>query len=301
MKNAELRIKNKGPAELPAIPGVAGFRCMRSFAVLMCGLAAISPASALNIPLPPYTIYGEVQNIYGVAFSSNDNAVVIAEIDGEEMDRCNVISGIYPGANYRLRIPIASTPREGYAEKGDLITFNVSYGNQLHAVASKTIGASVGSPGAANRIQLAVGTDSDSDGFVDEYEQLLSPYYQNAGQSGALEDISPDDDFDHDGFSNYEEFIAGTIPVDGSDLLVIREFYQTGSNTFALAFLSAPGRSYALPQAADLTTNQWEYARFSQSSNAAPTKYFLFSEQDQYTTLFLQPSTNNAMIRLEVQ
>ncbi|VGO20810.1 hypothetical protein [Pontiella sulfatireligans] len=259
-------------------------------------------ADAQCIPLPSFTIYGEVQNFRGVAYSSGDDAVLIAEIDGEEVDRCSVVSGIYPGLNYRLEIPMATSDREGYAQTGDAVELILDYADDRHAVASESGDfPTVGQPGGAVRIQIAVGSDIDDDGFVDEYEELLSPYYESAGKSGAIEDISPNDDFDHDGVSNYDEYIAGTIPVDGSDLLLIRDFYLVGSNTFAIAFMTAPGRSYTLPKTGQLSSNQWEYASFSQSTNSEPSKRFLYAEADQYMTLFIQQETNSAMFRLEVQ
>lgn len=259
-------------------------------------------AAAQCIPLPPYIIYGEIQNFRGVAFSADDDAVLIAQIDGEEVDRCTAVSGLYPGVNYRLEIPMATSDCTGYAQPGDTVDLILEYNDDQCAVALESGELPmVGQSGGTVRVQIAVGTDSDGDGFVDEYEKLLSPYYINAGKSGELGDISPDDDFDNDGFSNYEEYIAGTIPVDGSDLLLIREFYPVESNAFAVAFLTAPGRSYTLPQTDSLSSNRWETASFSRAVNRAPSEGFFYAEEDRYVTLYVRPETNSTMYRLEVQ
>jgi len=81
---------------------------IRSMGLLVCLATAVQAQNA--VPLPSFTVYGVVKSWNGRAYSSNDNATVIARINGVEMDRCNAVSGIYPDLNYRLHIPMASAP-----------------------------------------------------------------------------------------------------------------------------------------------------------------------------------------------
>ena len=60
----------------------------------LLGLLAGAVQAQIMAPLPSFTIYGEVRHWNGRAFQSNDAAEVIAKIDGVEMDRCDVVSGI---------------------------------------------------------------------------------------------------------------------------------------------------------------------------------------------------------------
>ncbi len=264
-------------------------------------LLAYASAQAQNaFPLPPFTVYGEVRSWNGRAFSSNDVVTVIAKVDGVQMDRCDTVSGVYQGINYRVHIPMATASADGRADIGDPITFEVYYDGQLHSVFSSEAIPVVGQPAGYAVCNLFVGTDADGDGLPDEYERLLLPYYKAAGKGSSIDQISPDDDFDGDGFSNLQEFYAGTIPVIGSDFLRITDFYPAGPDRMALEFLSAPERNYAVPRAENLTSNQWNAAEFSMSTNEKPARTFYFSETDEYVTLYMI-STNHASFRLEVK
>jgi hypothetical protein len=252
-------------------------------------------------PLPSFTVYGEVRHWNGRAFLSNDAAEVIAKINGVVMDRCDVVSGTFPALNYRLHLPMASGAVAGRAQAGDPITFEVYYDGQLHAVPTGLTPPVVGLTGEALCCNLLIGTDADADGLPDEYENLLLPYYIDAGLGTNIWAISPDDDFDHDGYSNQQEFDAGTIPVEGSDFLKIDDFFHSASNYLALSFLSAPGRTYTVPQSDNLTSNQWTDAELSLSTNETPSRAFYGSEKDAYVTLYLLPAATNASYRLDVQ
>lgn len=261
----------------------------------------ILSAWSQTFPLPPFTLYGKVQNWNGCAFSSDQNVTVIASVNGTKMDRCDVTSGIYPTVNYRLHIPMATTPDPACAEVGDTIHLEVYYDTELHAVSPKNCAAVVGKPADALQCNLFVGTDSDNDGLADEYEKLLAYYYGQAGLPNSLSYIKPDDDFDNDGFSNIQEFSAGTSPVDLNDFLVIDRIQSSGTNQLALTFRAAAGRTYRLPRTENLTSNNWDYVNFTLKSDSNAEESFMYSEDDQITTLYLHPATNHVVIGLETE
>ena len=261
---------------------------------------AVAAHAQNAVPLPPFTVYGVVKSWNGRAYSSNDNATVIAKINGVEMDRCSAVSGVYPDLNYRVHIPMASAPVSGKGATGDPITFEVYYDGQTHAVPPGETPPVVGQTGAAMACNLVVGTDLDGDGMPDEYENLLLPYYIEAGRGTNIWAILPADDFDGDGYSNEQEFIAGTIPVEESDFLKIDEFRTSSAGLMALTFLSAPGRTYTVPQATNLISGAWTASELSLATNTPPSQPFYNSPSDAYVTLYLLP-TNNASFRLDVK
>lgn len=273
------------------IPGIL------SLLALLAGAVQAQVAA----PLPSFTVYGEVRHWNGRAFVSNDAAEVIAKINGAEIDRCDVVSGIYPAVNYRLHVPMASMPLAGRGETGDPLAFEVSYDGQLHAVPAGAAPPVVGLTGEALHCNLLVGTDADADGLPDEYENLLLPYYADAGLGTNIWAIAPDDDFDHDGYSNRQEFDAGTIPVEGSDFLKIEDFRRAAGGYWALTFLSAPGRTYTVPRSDNLTSSQWTDVDLALTTNATPSQAFYGSEKDAFVTLYLLPTATNAAYRLDVQ
>jgi hypothetical protein len=272
----------------------------RSLGLLILMVASVQ--AAILVPLPPFTVYGKVRNWNGRAFSSSDAATVIVKVKGVEVSRCTAKSGSYSALNYRVQIPMASTKLAGRGEVGDPITFEVYYDGQIHAVATGTVVPKVVKPAGTLSCDLIVGSDADNDGLPDEYEALLMYYYDAAGRGSSLEDIKPDDDFDGDGYSNLQEFQAGTIPVERADFLKINQFTLLENGSFALSFLSAPGRTYRLPKSKSTSSNTWEMAVFAQHAQETPAQTFVTSEQDANITLYVLPTTNAAaFFKLEAQ
>lgn len=87
------------------------------------------------------------------------------------------------------------------------------------------------------------GTDTDGDGLDDAWEKLLVDADPNDGVDSIL-DIHPGDDFDGDGLSNRNEYIAGTSAVDGDSVFVVQS--TAGASSWTLTWPSAPGRTYTV-------------------------------------------------------
>lgn len=268
---------------------------------LLAAVLAVAAQAGSVFPLPPFTVYGKVRDWNGRTLSTNDAAVVIARnTNGLELARCNVTAGIYPDLTYRLSIPLASGAMAGRGQVGEPLVFEVDYDGVIHAAATaQTI--PIGNPAKSLSCTLMLGTYSYGDAMPDEYRELLLSYYQAAGMTNDLAGISPDDDFDHDGFSNFQEFLAGTIPVMSSDFLQIIGLTSYGTNSQALQFLSAPGRTYVIPTVAMMSSNAWSPGYFRMSTNTIYTNQYYFSDDDATVTLHMVPTTNTSYYGLKVQ
>jgi Tol biopolymer transport system component len=115
-------------------------------------------------------------------------------------------------------------------------------------------------PGDLNRApdifvtQPEVTADSDGDGIPDWW---MIKYFGHA--TGLAGDHSlPQDDADNDGFSNLQEFLAGTGPLDSQSFLLVQIFPPDSvSNTATLSWPSVPGKSYQVQYKANLDDPAW--------------------------------------------
>lgn len=100
--------------------------------------------------------------------------------------------------------------------------------------------------GNLTRSQVSVIADSDNDGLVDSWE---TNYFHDLSRDGS-------GDFDGDGFSDLAEFLAGTLPNDGSSLLRMRRVTNTVVQT-TVTWDSVSGKSYRVQFKDRLTDAGW--------------------------------------------
>jgi Tol biopolymer transport system component len=92
------------------------------------------------------------------------------------------------------------------------------------------------------------GVDSDGDGLDDDWEMT---YFGDLSRDGA-------GDFDHDGQTDREEFLAGTNPTSDESLLrVITVSSINGGNT-TLIWLAVPGRTYRVQFKDSVEEAEWK-------------------------------------------
>ena len=97
---------------------------------------------------------------------------------------------------------------------------------------------------------------ADNEAFVAIYEPNLSAIeewrLENFGSSANTGDGADDQDFDHDGQSNFSEFIAGTIPTNSADHFEVNSILRSGSLVI-LQYDAKAGRSYELERLVTLS------------------------------------------------
>jgi hypothetical protein len=90
------------------------------------------------------------------------------------------------------------------------------------------------------------GADSDGDGMPDSWEMA---YFGTLARNGT-------GDFDNDGQTDLEEYLAGTNPADANSNLKITSAIYNGSN-FVLRFTAMMGRSYTVQYRNNLGSGTW--------------------------------------------
>ena len=91
--------------------------------------------------------------------------------------------------------------------------------------------------------------DADHNGLPDQWEDAYRLRELAPSQHG------PNDDPDHDGFSNIQEMAAGTNPLDANSVLVVATMGLSAlgqGQTVTFTFDTVPGRTYILQGADDL-------------------------------------------------
>ena len=104
-----------------------------------------------------------------------------------------------------------------------------------------------------------VDTDSDSDGMLDSWEMT---YFESTD----AENGGADEDWDDDGSSNYDEYIAGTDPTDNSSVFAFQTV-EVGEDCI-LTWSSATGKVYSLWVCTNLVSG--EFARTNSALYATP-------------------------------
>ena len=121
----------------------------------------------------------------------------------------------------------------------------------------RQVGASYGNDPtnwfAAAPTALAANTttafDADADGLPDAWELQYFPSISDPR-------ATPNADPDGDGFTNLQEYLAGTNPLDGSSSLSI-EAVRVGGNETALQFDAVAGKTYSVLYSERLSTGTW--------------------------------------------
>jgi len=100
--------------------------------------------------------------------------------------------------------------------------------------------------------QDAAHPDNNGDGLSDDWQIL---YFLSANSPNAV----PSLDYDHDGLTNLQEFLAGTDPTDPLSLLTITAFEMNWTaQTFQLIFPSRVAHDYQIQRTADLLNPEWK-------------------------------------------
>ena len=234
---------------------------------VLCFLMAGSSLEAFP-PAPYYTLYGMVRDQVGHALTGEGAELVLLK-GGAEVGRTAIHSSPQLDQNYELNVRIDQN-RGGttlYSEKAvsaqGLFSLVVEMNGSLFHPIEVSGNLTAGNGGERIRLDLNLGEDSDHDGLPDIWEQwqlYQAGYFPDANGHWPIDLITRDGDFDHDGMSNWQEYLTGTFAGDATEKfeLLIKE-KTAGSVRFE--FFAITGKTYTIERSTDVTS--WAQVPFS--------------------------------------
>lgn len=241
-----------------------------------------------GIPRAPCTVYGLLKDSYGQPYLSNAR-ISFFNSDGALSARQDISGLVSYGINYQVSVEMDSGTGDRYADYAARAGEELRVVVQVDGVAQPLLeGATLTLPDSGSDIALSLttGTDSDSDGLPDEWEQQMM-----AASNGAFTNISqilPEDDFDGDGASNLHEYHSGTFAFLDYDSFAISDLEQADDGRFVFRFLSVSGNSYGVEMSDGLSqTNGWHEGQFSLDASAEATQTRIVGD-GYYKTMYIE-------------
>lgn len=273
--------------------------------VCLLFVAASIFAAASNVAIAPFTFAGRITDYAHVAYNSSAAVEVrLRDKDGNILAKTTTATSGNTTYNYVLYVPIALSKVPRYACVGDEVTFEfVDPSGNIYTGLVAQAESKIGSPGAVKRLDVVLATDSDGDGVADEYVESIA-YWM--ALNGIDEMYDPKKDYDGDGRTNYEEYIAGTNPCDANDSFTIRQmtFSDGIDNYIVLRIPVAQGRAYYVKSTGNLVDEaSWKAISFSEDSAAEPTSEYLTTGGTEvgYRTIFVKKNGTQQFYKIFVE
>jgi len=232
------------------------------FCLLSFCLAISACAETAFLKLPPPIYGGVVRDYLFYPYDATNAASVIVRraADAKLLATAETFNP-RQGVNYSVSIPMVSAPSEGVVglRYGEAATFSFLADGVIWADLATVTPSE---PGYC-RLDVIIGHDENGDGIVDEYVAYIeAEMHVKYGLEGSYD---PEADYNHDGVSNREHYLAGTYPFAGltvggeviaeqkctiSSLMNVRSF--SGSDYFAISFNALEEASYSVVALDDL-------------------------------------------------
>ena len=229
-------------------------------------------------PNPHYTIFGMVRDQVGNTLQVEGAELVLLS-NTVEIGRAPIRTTPVMDLNYELDIRIDQarpTTRvytaNAVASRGLYSLYVVMNGERYYPI-EVAGNLRAGNGGERVRLDLTLGADANKDGLPDVWQEwVLFQAGRTPGTPGwSIDLITRSGDFDGDGISNWDEYVAGTFAGDATKTFELKLTGKT-QTTVTFEFFALTGKVYSLEESADLKT--WSAATLAISTAPATTALF---------------------------
>ncbi|MFH0879934.1 MAG: hypothetical protein V2A34_09495 [Lentisphaerota bacterium] len=242
---------------------------------------------------------------YGWPVLQGDDTLLILKKGTNECGRFTANEQLGYGINYVLEAPMDNGSGSTYAQfavrKGDTVTVSVVVSGVEQPLMGGNTLPVVGDSGAAERVDLNMGTDLDGDGLSDQWETALI-INNSGGLYTNIYDVLPGDDFDGDRVSNKDEYMAGTAPEWSGDVFEANKWMMNANGLLALCFYTKKGMTYSIfasPQPLAGQEMTWIPAPFRTSPSGSE-GLTCTAGQSSRTFFYVAPTNGCKLFRLEI-
>lgn len=219
----------------------------------------------------PYVIVGRVVDYDNVAYDASSGIrLSVRDAKGALLTDGEVFApGGVSAWNFRLDVPVATQGIDGHAAVGDRLSLSaVDKNGNVYTGLLTTENNVVTGAGEYQVVRVMLASDENGNGISDLYEETKEYDMWLADIDG---EFDPAADYDRDGMSNLDEYLAGTDPFDADDYLRAQAVASrssadgTADDLLEVTFETNPGRSYAVREADSLqgeTGPAWQKGLF---------------------------------------
>lgn len=263
-----------------------------------------APAAQLPVSIVPFTFAGRIADYAHIAYDADLSVEIrLKNAAGDLLAKTSTRTSGVTSYNYVLAVPVTTVPMKGYATVGEAVTFEFvdPYG-KLYSGLVAAGDAVIGNPGVVKRLDVVLATDADKDGVADEYLEAIEYWMLLNGIEGPYD---PAADYDGDGQTNYQEYVAGTNPCDKLDRFSVRQMaLEEGLDGYIrLRVPVTQGRSYSLVHTPGLEQPQWQPMAFAEEAGKDPdvTHINTGSSEVGYRTIFVKKDGPQHFYKVKVE
>ncbi len=270
--------------------------------LILC--ATFAHAAQIPVSIVPFTFAGRITDYAHIAYDSSSIVEVrLKSADGTILAKTTTSTSGKTSYNYVLQVPVATEKTAHYACVGDAVTFE--FVDPLGTIYTGLVSAAdskIGNPGDVKRLDVVLATDSDGDGVADEYLESVEYLMEEKGILGPYDATA---DYDGDGQTNYEEYLAGTNPCDAADSFSVCQMaLEDGMEGYvALRIPISPGRAYAVLHSPNLKDGSWARASFTADSSTNSSSAYLITNTSKfgYCTIFVKKDGSQHFYKVTVE